>query len=286
MDPLIWLDGKLVPKPEAKISVYDHGVLYGDGVFEGIRLYNGRIFEKDAHLKRLYDSAHCIRLKIPYSFQELSKALEDTVAANKVRDCYIRLVVTRGPGHLGISPENCGGVCTYIIADQIKMYPEHTYTNGMSIIVSSVVRNSPHAMPPRVKSLNYLNNILAKWEAIDAGVPEALMLNPQGLVAECTGDNIFIIKNGELLTPPEECGILLGITRAAVMDIARKMGIPVFERNITREGVYCADEVFLTGTGAEVVPVTKVDRREIGDGKPGAMTRKLMEAFSRKVRGQ
>lgn len=284
MDPLIWIDGKLYPKTDAKVSVYDHGVLYGDGVFEGIRQYNGRIFEKDAHITRLYESAQGIRLKIPYTPAQLSAALEETVAANKFRDCYIRLVVTRGVGYLGVSPKNCGAPVTFIIADTIQMYPPETYQSGMAIITASVTRNHPNAISPRIKSLNYLNNVLAKWEALDAGVSEALMLNHLGFVSECTGDNIFIVKGGQLITPPEEAGILLGITREVVMNLARAAGIPVVARNLSRQDIYVADECFLTGTGAEIVPVTKIDSRVISDGKPGPITGRLLEAFHRKVR--
>lgn len=282
---LIWLDGKLLPKEQAAVSVYDHGVLYGDGVFEGIRQYNGRIFEKEAHLKRLYESAHGIRLPIPYTSQQLSDALEETLAANKLRDCYIRLVVTRGVGYLGVSPKNCKTPATYIIADTIQMYPEETYKSGMSIIVASTVRNHPNALSPKIKSLNYLNNVMAKWEALDAGVSEAVMLNHLGYVCECTGDNIFIVKNGELLTPPEESGILVGITRQVVMGLGRAAGITVVEKNLTRQDLYVSDECFLTGTGAEVIPVTRIDSRNIGNGKVGAITQRLIEAFHRKVRG-
>lgn len=287
MDPLIWIDGKFFQKSDAKISVYDHGILYGDGVFEGIRQYNGLVFEKDAHVTRLFESAQGIRLKIPYSQAQISDALEETLAANKMRDSYIRLVVTRGMGYLGISPKNCGMPITFIIADTIQMYPAEIYQTGMAVIVSSVVRNHPNALSPKIKSLNYLNNILAKWEAIDAGVPEAVMLNQQGMVAECTGDNIFIVKNGQLLTPPEESGILVGITRNAVMNLARQAtngGIPVHEKNLTRHDLYTADECFLTGTGAEVVPVTRIDGRTIGGGTPGPITQRLMTAFHKKVR--
>ena len=284
MDPLIWIDGKLYPKTDAKISVYDHGLLYGDGVFEGIRLYHGRIFEKEAHLVRLFESAQGIRLKIPQTKEQLSAALEETVAANKLRDCYIRLVVTRGMGCLGVSPVHCATPTTFIIADKIQMYPEETYKTGMAIITASVTRTHPNALSPRIKSLNYLNNVLAKWEAIDAGVSEALMLNHLGFVCECTGDNIFIVKNGELLTPPDEAGILLGITRGVVLELARAAGIPTQEKNLSRQDMYVADECFLTGTGAEVVPVTMIDKRAIKDGKPGPVTARLLEAFQRKVR--
>ncbi|HUO10343.1 MAG TPA: branched-chain-amino-acid transaminase [Phycisphaerae bacterium] len=283
---LVWLNGKLVPKGEAKISVYDHGMLYGDGVFEGIRQYNGRVFEKQAHLKRLFESAQAIRLKIPFTMEQLSAALEETLAANKLRDCYIRLVVTRGIGYLGISPKNCETPSVFIIADSIQMYPAEMYQNGMSIITASTIRNHPNSLSPKIKSLNYLNNILAKWEAIDAGVPEAVMLNHLGYVCECTGDNIFIVKDGVLVTPSEESGVLMGITRQAVMGIARAAGISVVEKNLTRFDLYVADECFLTGTGAEVIAVTMIDNRKIGDGKVGAVTKQLMEGFHRKVRGE
>jgi branched-chain amino acid aminotransferase len=285
MDLLIWIDGKLVPKADAKVSVYDHGLLYGDGVFEGIRQYNGRIFEKEAHIKRLFESALGIRLPMTYTAQQIDAALEETIAANKFRDCYIRLVVTRGVGYLGVSPKNCTQPVTIVIADKIQLYPEELYQTGMSIITASVTRNHPNAISPRIKSLNYLNNVQAKWEALDAGVPEAMMLNHLGYVCECTGDNIFIVKDGVLLTPPAEAGILLGVTRAVVMDLARAAGVPVFERNLTRHDVYVADECFLTGTAAEIVPVTKVDCRMIGTGKPGLLTGRLLEAFHKKVRG-
>jgi branched-chain amino acid aminotransferase len=284
MDPLIWVDGKLVSKADAKVSVYDHGLLYGDGVFEGIRQYNGRIFEKEAHIERLFESAKGIRLAMPYTREQIGAALEETVAANKLRDCYIRLVVTRGVGYLGVSPKNCVAPVTFIIADSIQMYPAETYQTGMAIITASVTRNHPNAISPRIKSLNYLNNVLAKWEAIDAGVPEALMLNHLGFICECTGDNIFIVRHGELLTPPEEAGILLGITRGVVLQLARAAGIPTFEKNLSRHDCYVADECFLTGTGAEIVPVTKIDNRIIGSGQPGPVTARLLEAFHKKVR--
>ncbi len=283
MDLQIWLDGKLVPKKEACISVYDHGLLYGDGIFEGIRQYNGRVFEKEAHLQRLYESAQAIRLTIPYAKEQLARALDETLAANHFRDAYIRLVVTRGVGYLGISPKNCETPSVFIIADTIQMYPHEMYDKGMSIITASTIRNHPNSLSPKVKSLNYLNNILAKWEAIDAGVPEAVMLNHLGYVCECTGDNIFIVKNGQLLTPPEDAGILVGITRQAVLGLAREANIPAFERSLTRFDLYSADECFLTGTGAEVVPVTRIDNRPIGSGV-GPLTRQLSEAFHRRVR--
>jgi branched-chain amino acid aminotransferase len=292
--PLIWIDGKLFPKSEARVSVYDHGLLYGDGVFEGIRQYHGRIFQREAHLKRLYESAQGIRLKMPYSYEQLSAALDETLAAAGFKDCYIRLVCTRGAGTLGISPLNGCKTVTFIIADKIQMYPEEMYQSGMSIITSSIIRSHPNSLSPKIKSLNYLNNILAKWEALDAGVPEAVMLNHLGYVCECTGDNIFIVRNGELLTPPEDAGILVGITRQVVMGLARDQGIPVVEKNLTRQDLYIADECFLTGTGAEIIPVTHIDKRPIGaipgmpgsNGEPkvGPLTKRLIEAFHRKTR--
>jgi branched-chain amino acid aminotransferase len=286
MEPKIWLNGALVAKQDAHISVYDHGLLYGDGVFEGIRQYNGRVFEKQAHLRRLFESARSIRLLIPYSAEQLGKALDDTLAANGLQDSYIRLVVTRGTGYLGISPNNCATPAVFIIADSIQMYPPETYSSGMAIITAATIRNHPNSLSPKIKSLNYLNNILAKWEAIDAGVPEAVMLNHLGYVCECTGDNIFIVRDGILATPAEESGILVGVTRQTVMALARLAGIPVVEKNLTRSDLYVADECFLTGTGAEVVPVTRIDNRLIGDAKVGPVTRRLMEAYRKKVRSE
>ncbi len=280
----IWLDGKLVDKDDAKISVYDHGVLYGDGVFEGIRVYAGRIFKCDAHLRRLYDSAKAIRLKIPISAEEFKAALEQTVKANDFQDCYIRAVVTRGVGYLGLNPNKCANPSIFIIADSIEMYPRQMYENGMAVITASVVRNHPNALSPRVKSLNYLNNILAKIEAVDAGVSEAILLNQEGNVAECTGDNIFIVVNGTVLTPTTYDGILEGITRDTIIQLCRKLGISCQEKTLQRHDLYIADECFLTGTGAEVIPVTKIDGRLIGNGQPGPTTRKLIEAFHRHVR--
>jgi len=284
MERKIWFNGSIVPASQANISVYDHGLLYGDGVFEGIRQYNGRVFEKGAHLKRLFESAHAIRLQVPYTLEQLSEAIEETLAANGLRDSYIRMVVTRGPGTLGISPQNCGAACAFIIADTIQMYPAEMYETGMSIITASTTRTHPNSLSPKIKSLNYLNNVMAKWEAIDAGCPEAVMLNHLGFVCECTGDNIFIVKNGRLITPPEESGILVGVTRQAIIDIATTAGIPVDEKNITRYDLYIADECFLTGTGAEVIPVTKIDNRVIGAGSPGTMTEQLMTSYRKKVR--
>jgi branched-chain amino acid aminotransferase len=280
----IWLDGKLVDSQQASINVFDHGVLYGDGVFEGLRQYAGRVFKLDEHLRRLFDSAKSIRLPIPYTRDELAQAILQTTAANNLSDSYIRLVVTRGVGALGISPLNCAKPTVVIIADLIKMYSEETYRTGMAIITASTIRTSPAALSPKIKSLNYLNNIMAKWEAIDAGVSEAVMLNQFGYVCECTADNIFIVRDGVLFTPPEESGILLGITRGTVIELAAKNEIQVRQVNLTRHDLYTADECFLTGTGAEIVPVTSIDRRAIGNGYVGPVTRALTEAFHQEVR--
>jgi branched-chain amino acid aminotransferase len=280
----IWIDGKLVPKDDAKVSVYDHGLLYGDGVFEGIRVYSGKVFEADAHVRRLYDSAKAIRLDIPYTPAEFKAAIEQTFRANNFTDCYIRAVVTRGAGYLGLSPTKCPRPCAFIIADTITMYPEEMYRNGMAIITASVIRNHPNAVPPRVKSLNYLNNILAKIEANDAGVPEAIMLNHEGNVAECTGDNIFIVRDGVVATPSTADGILEGITRDVILKLCRKLNIPCVEKTLQRHDLYIADECFLTGSAAEVIPVTKIDGRTIGAGHPGPITRQLHSAFHRHVR--
>lgn len=280
----IWLDGKLVEKENAKISVYDHGLLYGDGVFEGIRVYSGKIFEVEAHLDRLWASARAIRLTIPISREEFRAAMEQTVKVNNFTDCYIRAVITRGVGYLGISPANCAKPSVFIIADTITMYPKEMYENGMAIITASVIRNHPNALSPRIKSLNYLNNILGKIEAIDAGVPEAIMLNHEGNVAECTGDNIFIVRKGQVQTPTTADGILEGITRQCVLQLCENLKVPFIEKTLQRHDLYIADECFLTGSAAEVIPVTKIDGRVIGDGKVGQVTRKLIDAFHRHVR--
>src|SRR5688500_2107925 len=253
----VWIDGKLLDKEDAKISVYDHGLLYGDGVFEGIRVYSGRIFKLEPHLRRLWDSAKAIRLQIPYSQQELAAAMQETVKVNNFTDCYIRLVVTRGPGHLGISPQKCGRASAIVIADTIEMYNRDMYEKGVAVITASVIRNHPNALSPRIKSLNYLNNILARIEAIDAGVPEAIMLNHDGNVAECTADNIFIVKGGTVLTPGTADGILEGITRKVIIELCRAHNVPIHEKTIQRHDVYVADECFLTGSAAEVIPVTR-----------------------------
>ena len=275
----IWLDGKLVDSGEAKVSVFDHGLLYGDGVFEGIRSYGGKVFELDAHVKRLFESAHSIRLVIPLTQAAMAKAVRDTLRANRQTNAYIRVVVTRGVGYLGLDPTKCERATVFVITDQISLYPPEWYHQGMPVITAATIRNHPNAMPPQIKSLNYLNNILAKIEARDAGVFEAVMLNHQGFVAECTGDNIFIVRDGELLTPPPSAGILPGITQRFVMGLARKMRIAIREVNLSRHDLYSADECFVTGTAAEVVPVNSVDKRTVGTGKPGPITKKLMAAF-------
>jgi len=274
----IFLNGELVERDQAKISVYDHGLLYGDGVFEGIRCYSGKVFEIDAHVDRLYNSAKAIRLEIPMTRDEFKKAIVRTVEANGFKDTYIRAVVTRGEGNLGLSPKGCKP-SVFIIADKIELYPPALYEKGLEVITCTTMRNHPNALSPRIKSLNYLNNILAKIEAMDAGVLEAVMLNHLGYVSECTGDNIFIVRRGDLITPPKESGILDGVTRNAVMRLAREAGITVVEENMTRYDLYTADECFLTGTGAEVIPVTKIDGRAIGGGGVGPMTKKLLGLF-------
>lgn len=280
----VWMDGKLVDKSDAKVSVYDHGLLYGDGIFEGIRIYHGRIFEPDAHLQRLFDSAKAIRLTIPFSADQLRTGIEETAKANNFTDCYVRLVVTRGAGYLGLNPNKCSTPSTFIITDTIEMYPKEVYEKGMAVITASVIRNHPNAMSSRVKSLNYLNSILAKIEAIDAGVPEAIMLNHLGNVAECTADNIFIVREGEVLTPAVTEGILEGVTRQVILKLCKNLNIPCAEKTLQRHDLYIAQECFLTGTGAEVVPVTKIDGRPVGSGQVGCTTRKLIDAFRRYIR--
>ena len=275
----IYINGKLYDKKDAKISVYDHGLLYGDGVFEGIRSYGGKVFRLAEHLDRLWDSAKAIWLEIPISKEKMAKAIEDTLAVNKIKDGYIRVLVTRGVGTLGLDPNRCSDPQVIIIADKISLYPDELYQQGLKIVTVSVARNHPAALSPRIKSLNYLNNILAKIEGLQAGCIEALMLNHKGEIAECTGDNIFLVRQGRLLTPPNDAGILEGITRDAVIGLARQMDIEVREIPLTKHDVYIADECFLTGTAAEVVPVVTVDSRTIGDGRPGPITRKLMARF-------
>jgi len=275
----IWLDGKLVPEEEAKISVFDHGLLYGDGVFEGIRAYNGRVFRLGEHLDRLYDGARCISLQIPMTQEEMTQAVLQTLRANDMRDAYVRLVVTRGYGDLGLDPRKCPKPTVFIIAASIALYPEQFYRVGLRLITCSTRRNSPECLDGSVKSLNYLNNIMAKLETAQAGVPEGIMLSSQGYVAECTGDNIFLVVGDTLLTPPLHIGNLPGITREVVLGLAPQVGMQVREELFRLRSVYCADEVFLTGTAAEIVPVVEVDGRRIGDGKPGAITKRLLEEF-------
>lgn len=280
----VWIDGKLVDKEDAKVSVYDHGLLYGDGVFEGIRMYAGKLFRVEQHLRRLYDSAKAIRLSIPITQEQFLASIRETVKANDFNDCYIRACVTRGVGSLGIDPNKCKNPSVFIIADSIQVYPKEMYEKGMAVITSSIIRNHPQALSPRIKSLNYLNNILARLEANDAGVAEAIMLNHVGNVAECTADNVFIVRDGQVRTPTIVDGVLEGVTRQTIIDLCGRMNIPCAERSIQAYDLYTADECFLTGTGAEVVPVTKIDGRVIGAGEPGPITRRLIEAFHKYVR--
>jgi branched-chain amino acid aminotransferase len=280
----VYINGKLYDKEAATISVYDHGLLYGDGVFEGIRSYGGKVFRLKEHLDRLWCSAKAIWLSIPISKDQMARAIEDTLATNGIQDGYIRVVVTRGSGTLGLDPNKCSNPQVIVITDHISLYPEEFYQKGLEIITVSTQRNHPAALSPRIKSLNYLNNILAKIEGLQAGCIEALMLNHKGEVAECTGDNIFVARNGRLLTPPNEAGILEGITRDAVIGLAREAGIEVREVPLLKHDVYIADECFLTGTAAEVIPVVKVDSRTIGDGRPGPITRDMIARFHKLTR--
>src|SRR5437660_9343454 len=284
MAPKIWINGKLYDKADAKISVYDHGLLYGDGVFEGIRSYNSKVFRLHEHIVRLYESARSIKLEIPLSREQMGDAVKSTVQANNKREGYIRLVVTRGAGYLGLDPRKASNPQVIIIVDDIALYPPELYENGLEIMTVSTIRNHPNALNPRIKSLNYLNNILAQVQAVQAGCFEALMLNHKGEIAECTGDNIFLVKQGTLKTPSPDAGILEGVTRGAVMELARAAKIPVLETALTRHDVFTADECFLTGTAAEVVPVVKCDGRIIGSGKPGPITKLLRERFHQLAR--
>jgi branched-chain amino acid aminotransferase len=280
----VYINGKLYDKADAKISVYDHGLLYGDGIFEGIRVYDGKVFRLRQHVDRLYDSAQGIKLVIPMSREQMAEAITSTVKANDKRNGYIRAIVTRGAGTLGLDPRKTTDPQVIIIVDDISLYPAELYENGMEIVTVSTIRNHPNALSPRIKSLNYLNNIMAKMEAIQAGCLEALMLNHEGQVAECTGDNIFIVKRGVLKTPPTDAGILEGVTRNTVMELARAANIPVEESSLTRLDVHTSDECFLTGTAAEVIPVVKCDGRQIGSGKPGPITKQLRERFHQIIR--
>ncbi len=280
----IYISGKLYEKEDAKISVYDHGLLYGDGVFEGLRSYSGNVFRLEQHLRRLWDSAKAIRLEIPLSIADMQTAIYDTLAENGLKDAYIRLIVTRGAGSLGLDPNRTSHPQVIIITDHISLYPPELYRQGLEIITASTQRSHPAALSPRIKSLNYLNNILAKIEGLQAGCNEALMLNHKGEVAECTGDNIFLVRDGLLRTPPTDAGILEGITRQAVIELAQTAGIAFRESPLTRHDVYVADECFLTGTAAEVIPVVKVDSRPIGSGKPGPITNDLRDRFHKLAR--
>lgn len=276
---LIYIDGEFLPKSEAKISVFDHGLLYGDGVFEGIRSYNSRVFELDEHLERLYNSAKSIMLHIPIPIDVMKEKVLETLRRNQLTEAYIRLIVTRGIGDLGLDPDKCLTPSIIIIADEITLYPQKFYQEGLEIATVATRRNYAEAINPRIKSLNYLNNILAKIEGKQAGTEEVLMLNAEGYVVECSGDNIFAVKDGTLITPPAHIGILEGVTRNSVIQLAREADIPVEERVFTRHDLYIADECFLTGTAAEVIPVVKIDRRAIGNGHPGKITETLIAAF-------
>ncbi len=275
----IYIDGKFLDQRDAKISVFDHGLLYGDGIFEGIRAYNGRVFKLKEHIDRLFYSAKAILLDLPMSHAELMAATAETCRRNKIRDGYIRLVVTRGVGTLGLNPNRCKNPSVIIIADKIQLYPPELYQRGMAIVTVPTTRNLHSALNPAIKSLNYLNNILAKIEATNSGCEEAIMLNAEGFVSECTGDNVFIVKEDHLLTPPLSAGALYGITRRVVMEIATESGLTVGEPNLTRYDLFNADECFLTGTGAELIPIVKIDGRVIGTGKPGAVTKKLVAQY-------
>ncbi len=275
----IYLDGKLVEKADAVVSVFDHGLLYGDGVFEGIRSYDGLVFKLSEHLDRLYESSHTLRLVVPLKKEALQNAVIETLKANGLKDAYIRLVVTRGVGDLGLDPRKCAKATIFIITDKITLYPREYYEKGLTLATVPTVRNHPEALNPQLKTLNYLNNILAKIEATNAGVDEAILLNSQGYVTECTGENIFTVKGKTLCTPPAYVGILRGITRQSVMDIAGSMGYKVIEEPFTRHELYIAEEVFLTGTAAEIVPIAKIDNRVIGEGRPGPVTKKFMDEF-------
>ena len=279
MSRQVYINGKLVPQAEATVSVFDHGLLYGDGVFEGLRSYGGKVFRLEAHVRRLYESAQAIWLTIPMSQAEMCRAIDETVAANGIDDGYVRALVTRGVGTLGLDPNLCSNPQVIIIADVIALFPDELYEKGLEIVTVSVIRNHPAALDARIKSLNYLNNILAKIEGLQAGCNEALMLNHKGEVAECTVQNIFLVRDGALLTPGLDAGILGGITRQAVIELAQESGIEVMKISLTKHDVYIADECFLTGTAAEVIPVVKVDSRTIGTGKPGPVTLELKKRF-------
>ncbi len=275
----VYLNGKFVDQSKATVSVFDHGLLYGDGVFEGIRSYNGLIFKLREHIDRLYESAHTIMLRIPMTKPDMISIVKQSLRVNKLRDAYLRLVVTRGEGDLGLDPRKCAQPTVFIIADRIELYPKTLYEKGLELITVATQRNVPEALNPQIKSLNYLNNILAKIEAINAGYEEAIMLSPSGYVTECTGENIFVVKHRQLLTPPPYIGVLRGITRQTVMDLASGLKLDVREELLTRHDLFNAEEVFLTGTAAEIVPVVKIDGRVIGSGTPGPVTKKLQQGF-------
>lgn len=284
MAQAIYINGEYFSRENAKVSVYDHGLLYGDGVFEGMRIYSGKVFAQEDHLIRLYESARAIALPIPIDLDEMRTALVETVEKNGLEEGYVRLLVTRGGNQLGLDPFRCDNPQVIIIVDSISLYPEKYYTEGLDLVTASTIRNHPAALSPRVKSLNYLNNIMAKIEAIRAGCVEAVMLNHKGEVAECTGDNIFIVRRGRLLTPPVHAGILEGITRNTVMELARGEGLEVVEETLTRHDLFIAEECFLTGSAAEVIPAVKLDGRLIADGKVGPITKRLNEVFKSHVR--
>lgn len=280
----IYINGEFFPKEEAKISVFDHGFLYGDGIFEGIRAYNGRVFRLKEHIDRLYNGARGILLEIPLTKEEMTEVVLETLRKNELYNAYIRLIVSRGPGDLGLDPRKCKKPTIICIADKISLYSEKLYEEGMEIITAATRRNRPEGVNAQMKSLNYLNNIMAKIEANLAGVPEAMILNTEDYVAECTGDNIFIVKDGILITPPPYVGILVGITRNAIIELAQKLGIKVKEKVFTRYEVFTADECFLSGTAAEAIPVVKVDGRPIAEGKPGPVTKKIIQAFKELIK--
>ena len=280
---IIYIDGKFYPEEKAKISVFDHGLLYGDGVFEGIRAYAGRVFKLEEHLSRLEDSAKAILLKVPWSRAEIRSAVLETCRRNKMKSGYLRLVVTRGKGYLGLSPDRCKKPTIIIIATKLELYPEKYYRNGLTVVTGATWRQSPASLDPGIKSLNYLNNILAKIEGQLAGAQEVILLNPQGLVSECSGDNIFFVRDNILITPKLSSGALNGITRATVLELAREAGWTAREGDVRRYDLFTCDEMFLTGTGAEIVPVVKVDGRTIGSGKPGKRTAELMKLYHQLV---
>ncbi len=280
----VYLDGQLVEQEDAKVSVFDHGLLYGDGIFEGLRLYGGNIFRFEEHLERFEFSAKALMLNLPWTRQEISDAVCETCRANGLVDGYIRLVATRGVGDLGLSPWNCPKPSLIVIADKIALYPEEYYEKGLKIVTVPTRRMNPAALNPAIKSLNYLNNVMGKIEAQQFGALEAIMLNDQGLVAECTGDNVFVLQKGQLYTPSAQQGALKGITRDSIFDIAEELGVPISEHELTRYDIWNAEECFLTGTGAEVIPVVALDGREIGSGRPGTLFKRVRESFQRRVR--